>query len=402
MDGIRGDLASGGFGFQDMIAPIDSTTFFADYYERRHVVLHRQDSGYYARLLDLDTVWRHIETHPLAADEMNMVKFGCDQVAANYLGTEQRADPRRMLQMFDDGWTIALNKMQNHVPALAALCQAAEALFSSRFQTNLYLTPPNAQGFKAHWDTHDVFVLQVHGSKAWSIYDTKIEMPLLGQGFNHQQQEPGPVAHEFILRAGDMLYCPRGLMHAAQSADETSLHITFGLMSKTWAELMVEAVSNAALSNPKFRHNLPTGYARDDSDPAAIAAIFADLLASLPGSVDFPAVIGQMRDQFIMGRLPAIPGQARQIAALDRLTAASLCGVRPNPIFHLAVTDDSLTVEFGSNTLTLPGFTEPTVSHALAHASYQIHDLPGPLDDDSKVTLVRRLIREGLVVAHGV
>jgi ribosomal protein L16 Arg81 hydroxylase len=32
-------------------------------------------------------------------------------------------------------------------------------------QTNIYLSPPNAQGFGTHFDSHDVFVLQVAGSK---------------------------------------------------------------------------------------------------------------------------------------------------------------------------------------------------------------------------------------------
>ena len=35
-------------------------------------------------------------------------------------------------------------------------------------QINAYITPPENQGFAAHYDTHDVFVLQVSGSKRWT------------------------------------------------------------------------------------------------------------------------------------------------------------------------------------------------------------------------------------------
>ncbi len=387
------------FGFPEVIAPVGEAAFFADSYEQRHLVVARNDAGYYAGLLDLDTVMNHIETMPIGADHITMVKFGCDQVAADYLGPERIADPRRVLAMFRDGWTISLNRMQNHLPALASLCHAASAQFSARFQTNLYLTPPGAQGFKPHWDTHDVFVLQVHGAKAWSIYDTKIALPLVGQGFNQQQIEPGPISDEFVLHQGDMLYCPRGLMHAAHSDADTSLHITFGLMAKTWAELMLEAVAGAALANPDLRRHLPVGFARADTNHADAAAIFKSLLASLPDHIDFPAVLAQMRDGFIASHLPSVAGQASQLANLDRLDIASHAQARPDLIHHIDATDDTLTVNFGTNTLTLPGFTASATAAALGGSIFRINDLPGPLDADGKVTLVRRLIREGLVVA---
>ena len=38
-------------------------------------------------------------------------------------------------------------------------------------------------GFKAHFDTHDVFVLQIEGCKRWTLYDTPIELPLRGQEY---------------------------------------------------------------------------------------------------------------------------------------------------------------------------------------------------------------------------
>ena len=387
------------FGFSEIIAPVSEAVFFADSYERGHRVVARGDAGYYAGLLDLDTVMQYIETMPIGADSITMVKFGCDQQSSDYLGPDRIADPRRVLAMFQDGWTISLNRMQNHLPALASLCHAVSAQFSARFQTNLYLTPPGAQGFKPHWDTHDVFVLQVHGAKAWSIYDTKIALPLVGQGFNQQQQDPGPISDEFVLRQGDTLYCPRGLMHAAHSDADTSLHITFGLMGKTWAELMLEAVASAALANPELRRHLPVGFARADFNQATAAAQFKSLLASLSDHIDFAGIFGQMRDGFIANHVPAVAGQARQLANLDQLGIDSRAHARPDLIHHVEFADDTLTINFGTNTLTLPGFIAPAIATALGGTQFRIGDLPGPLDDDGKVTLVRRLIREGLVAA---
>ena len=44
-------------------------------------------------------------------------------------------------------------------------------------QVNAYLTPPAAQGFAAHYDTHDVFVVQVAGRKHWTIHEPVVRLP---------------------------------------------------------------------------------------------------------------------------------------------------------------------------------------------------------------------------------
>ena len=93
---------------------------------------------------------------------------------------------------FDEGATVVFGQLHRRVPALARLCASIGKIFGSRVQTNIYFTPPHAQGFRPHWDTHDVFVLQVAGAKDWSMYDTKVTFPLKGQGFDPDQHEPGP------------------------------------------------------------------------------------------------------------------------------------------------------------------------------------------------------------------
>src|SRR5262249_23030854 len=141
-----------------------------------------------------------------------------------------RIDLPRAYQLFNSGATIALGQMHERLPELATLCRAMEQRFSSHFQTNLYLSPRNAQGFKTHFDSHDVFALQVAGSKQWTLNDTLIELPLHGQKFEPEKHMAGAATREITLRAGDVLYCPRGLFHSARATDEVSLHITLGVM----------------------------------------------------------------------------------------------------------------------------------------------------------------------------
>jgi hypothetical protein len=44
------------------------------------------------------------------------------------------------------------------------------------------------------------------------------------------------------------------------------VYFTVGLITKTWADLMLEAVSELALDEPAFRQSLPPGFANRDFD----------------------------------------------------------------------------------------------------------------------------------------
>ena len=389
------------FDFGRVIGPVGLSDFLAEYYEASPLILQRDDPLYYADLLTVEQVWSHIETRCPPLTQVNLIKLGAGVPENGWYGPNGRADPSRLAELYDDGWTIGLTKMHDQLPALGLLCAAAESVFSCPFQTNLYLTPPGAQGFRPHWDTHDVFVLQVHGSKEWTLYDTQIALPLVGQSFNQDKPEPGPPSRTFRLSAGDLLYCPRGLMHSAASSMDASLHITFGLMGQTWSEFLVEAVAELSLRNPDLRRNLPVGFANPGFDPAKAALAFAGLLSTVAQQADFQAVFAQSRDRFVSTRTRRLPGLAAQRESAGRLGADSVVQARPSLIVAYEADDEVVSVTCGSAVVSLPAFTEGALRVALSGRAFRVADLPGPLDEDGKVTLARRLIREGLAQPAG-
>ena len=87
-------------------------------------------------------------------------------------------------------------------------------------QANAYLTPPGAQGFARHSDTHDVFVFQTHGRKQWEVVDSD-----------------GTV-RDVLLEPGLSMYLPTGTPHSARSQDVMSLHVTLGINRPTWRDLL--------------------------------------------------------------------------------------------------------------------------------------------------------------------
>ena len=170
-----------------------------------------------------------------------------------------RVDLPRLLTRFDQGASLVVSQFHETHPPLARFCRGLERLFLHAVQSNIYLTPPAAQGFRTHFDTHDVLVLQIDGRKTWRVWDGERvirptrrtpwpgNMPPIG--------EPNIV----VMEPGDALYIPRGFMHDA-STDEggRSLHATIGLMEGSWAQALRALVDESEILDPDLRESLPS------------------------------------------------------------------------------------------------------------------------------------------------
>ena len=82
---------------------------------------------------------------------------------------DQVADDR-VLALFADGHTIVLQGLHRLWPPLIDFAGALTTDLGHPVQINAYITPSSSQGFSAHYDVHDVFVLQVAGEKRWRIH----------------------------------------------------------------------------------------------------------------------------------------------------------------------------------------------------------------------------------------
>ncbi len=385
--------------FEWLIDPIVPSTFFAEFYEQEPLLIERQQPSKWASLLSIDTIDHYLSTTTPCRPDVFLIDAARDLKPDDYSFANSeppgRIDLPRAYQLFATGATISLSQLHERVAPLACLCRAIEKTFSSHFQTNVYLSPPNAQGFKTHFDSHDVFVLQVSGSKLWTLYDTAIVLPLRGQAFDPEKHTPGPPTREFTLHAGDLFYCPRGLYHSARSTDETSLHITLGLIGKTWADVMIEAVSAACLTSPALRANLPVGFANAEFDQRQAAATFRALFDTVAREVQLAPILQRLAEDFVTSRRSALYGCLQELEAT--LSLESKVAPRPDLIYLLREADQKLVVLFGATEISFPGFVRDALVFALERGPFVVRDLP-QLDDEEKLVLVGRLLKEGLLV----
>ncbi|MBY6202935.1 cupin domain-containing protein [Maritalea mobilis] len=389
------------YSFDWTIAPETPETFFGEYFEKKPMVVRRNDPEYYGDLLTYEDIDRVITTMGLHHPEINVTKAGGSITPEDFVYESGLVDPVRVNQLFDDGATVILSGLHDRLPKLARYCRALEQVMSCRVQTNIYMTQAQTQGFKAHYDNHDVVVLQLSGTKEWRIYDTPVELPLNSQAFNPHDVEIGEETDRFLLHPGDMLYVPRGLAHDAVATGEPSLHITTGLMLHTWADLMVEAVQVMAHDDAAFRRALPPGFASAGFDASAHAGTF-DALVKRLGEAPLAKLLASFKMEFLMNRMPRVEGQMAQLAKLDGLTAEAQVGARPHVIYDLAHLEEDGQVRLvaqGTEVI-MPDFAREALEYAITTPAFRIADMPGELDDAGKVVLVKRLVREGLMVVH--
>jgi hypothetical protein len=387
---------------QWLIDPIEPTRFFTDFYERKSLLIERQQPSKFASLLSIEAVDHFLSTTNPSCSDVFLVDAARDLKPEDYSSPGSQASARidlpRVYELFGTGATISLSQMHERLSSLADLCRAMEKTFSSHFQTNIYLSPRHAQGFKTHFDSHDVFVLQVAGSKLWTLYEGGIVLPLRGQAFDPDIHTPGSPTREFTLQAGDLLYCPRGLYHSARSTDETSLHITLGLIGKTWADVMMEAMAAACLASPAFRANLPIGFANTGFDPGQAAIIFRTLIETFARDAELTPILERLAEDFVTSRHPPLSGCLQELQGARPLSIESTVRCRPDLVFLTREEDESLVVLFGPTEIIFPSSAREAVIFALSGTPFVVDDLPGQLDDAGKVVLTRRLLREGLLV----
>ncbi len=378
-----------------LIDPVPIAEFERDYYEQRHLHIRRKASPYYAELVsatDLDIV---LGAHSAGHGDIGLVRGDGNVAPGEYTNAAGKIQPLEVARQFDDGATVIFNQLHKRLPALARLCAGIGRRFSSRVQTNVYLTPPGAQGFAPHWDTHDVFVLQISGAKRWSIYDTKVKLPLRGQRFEPGAL-PGEVSDEFELGPGSAVYVPRGLMHSARST-QASLHVTLGITAFTWADFLVESVTAAALEEESLRRNLPREFAGEGFPAAERERLFGEKLALVQSRLDREVVWRRFTDEVLAAGAPLFTDLFSRRLRDDRLTPRSLVRRRVGLLTETAMDGETCLLRFCGRELRLPAGVWPALQFATTADEFAVRDLPDCLDTEGKLTLVTRLVREGVL-----
>jgi ribosomal protein L16 Arg81 hydroxylase len=382
------------FDLARLIDPIDVQTFKREYWEEKPLIVHRRDPSYFADLLSLADVDGILNSSNVHSTDVQLVRSGIPRDVGKADG--RRTSAESWFAEYRSGSTIVLQSLHNRWLPLKQMCRRLGEEFSAGFQVNVYLTPPRAQGFSTHYDTHDVFVVQAAGSKRWRVYAPTIELPLYGQPFRREVHPAGPVLHDFDLHAGDVMYLPRGYAHDASSMGETSLHLAVGALTITWASVLLGAVEAAIEGDPLYRRSLPPGFARDDESPSKLEEQLHELSNRLIANLDIGAAATDAIERAHQSMPPHLDGHLVDLELESTVNLQTRLSIRPGAAdVRMAIRGDSVSLEFHGKRVSMPAAVYPALEFISRTRCVTAEELSGGLDEASRLTLVRRLIREG-------
>jgi hypothetical protein len=373
--------ATGG-ALDRLLAPACRAAFFANHYEQAPLLCGSPDSERFQQLLTLEAVDAFVATADLRHDMLRLVARGDPVDPSRYVGPDGRILPTAVTEAYLRGATIILPQLHLSLAPVAELCRALEVDFSAAVQANAYLTPGSAQGFDPHYDPHDVFILQIAGTKVWRLYGQAEAATAFVRG----TVEPGPSSAEHVLSPGDCLYIPRGVMHeAANEGGEPSLHLTLGVHPKRWGELVLEAVAALVRDDPAFQRALPPGFATRPKALRLAEQQFAPLLARLSEGIRLDQALDRSARDFLHDRRPDISGVLASPQPAGRLR------VRPLLLWRLSDDRGDIILTGPGGDLRFPSSEEATLCAALSGREFDPAHLPSP----DPARLVERLWANG-------
>ncbi|MFY9655743.1 MAG: cupin domain-containing protein [Methylocystis sp.] len=387
-----------------LLAPVTLEAFLARYWEREVLYLKRGDAHYYDALLTLRDLEKIVSTGGLRYPALQLSIGGaflppeafCKDVRSGEIVFSGVPDLDRLQSAFQSGATLSLPGLHRAWRPLAELAGEVESYLNHGVHTNIYLTPRSSQGFDPHYDTHEVFVLQISGRKHWKIFDSLVQLPHQTQPFHPSMYNSSTPVRELDLEPGDLLYVPRGVVHTTHSLDEASAHVTLGISIYTYIEMLTIWLQGLR-NHPGARAGLPSGFLNSAAVKPVLARDFAELLARLAQSLDADRLVDAFLDRVRTG----YPGKLNLDAAFHANPAIGLeSRLRTLDSSHYALGEEGedLMLRFSGKTAKIPAIARGFILEACARPSFRLCDLPCDLDDIARLALARRLYEEGFLL----
>jgi 50S ribosomal protein L16 3-hydroxylase len=143
-------------------------------------------------------------------------------------------------------WTLLLQGMEAHHPAAATLLSWFRFIPDARLDDLMISLAGLGGGVGPHFDSYDVFLIQMSGKRQWQIStqkDLSLSPNLPLKILRHFQAE-----QEWVLEPGDMLYLPPHIAHNGIALDAGCQTWSVGFRSPSFKELLQEGLWRLAES----------------------------------------------------------------------------------------------------------------------------------------------------------
>lgn len=406
------------FDLEFLLAPVAAEEFFSRHWEQAPLVVSRREPGRYASLLGVSDLDFIIST--AFTIEKSAVEALGNTAVKKFLKGDRAAHVAELYDAYRRGATLRVNRVQRYWKPLREACRGLERRFGFPARANLYCTPGGAAPSKRHYDTHDVFVLQISGRKSWRVFRPVVELPLANvpplpfeersemlkyaRGGPRKgrasigEEESGPPLLEFTLEAGDLLYMPRGFVHEAWTADDASAHVTVGLHVLTWLDLLTVALARVSNRDVRFRRALPVRFSGGEGPDDEAGELFAALAETFARQAGIKDAFEEVASSFVQSRQAV--GDGTLAAAADGggdILGETLLEHRPGLLCRYARNGATAGLVSAHSALWMPEAFAAALRFVARTAAFRVRDIPGGMTENSKLALARRLIQDGFV-----
>lgn len=216
---------------------LDARRFFQEAWETQCIHGKGVFQKSLMKALNVSDVFEKLIRKGVEIDDVTVINRGqvCDP---NVYVEDGKVCCRTLISLYLNGATLYLRKVASFIPELRKPLRRLEGeLIPVVLQANLFLTPPESTGLYAHFDMHDSLIIQLSGRKKWRLWRAvesnlnSTELP-----YKHAKQlrdlaEACEPDYSINMAEGDVMYLPRGVIHAPETEESSSAHLVIWILS---------------------------------------------------------------------------------------------------------------------------------------------------------------------------